>query len=1670
MTERALLGDAAANLDDEVEGNADALLESLFADPWEIESDTANRDITPSPSADSAASPAPASGVSSSSSGGPQDFRTAQPPAVNPAGPVRREPFARSPNAPATSSRRPLIVSKSQRPLEPVEVEDALLYSEAKLKGVGLTPLPAPIEPSPLQSARVAPAKPSVEWRSIGARPAGELHPSLDWLEQSRLAVDRAGWLRAEAERHQDPERKGRLLLTCSELWALAGDADAALKAAREATVLLPSSAVAHRQLRQLSLHAGDTTTALTALEVELRHCTDEMRAHLLGLQAALAAHGNPVVFINALSELARCAPRDPRPALYRVAAQLAASPAPPEVLSGEDLPPGIAQALRELRLYRARTLTTPQGEEQGEAALPSLRFERARKALQRRDLPALCHALSQLAQVDALWEPAHWLLAALLDGPSNNREQGLQTLLDLQTREPTGPATRATTRTLLELGLETDLCTLLEQVGSASFTPLEQLCLRLLAAPDAPLRSEWLSEAAISSQPATMDAFAAVLGLDAKADGAPSNPLWKLAVGRSLARQPWDALELLGAGNRQPLPLLLGLDRGFEQRQHGTLIQGLDDWSQQPGFESLKVVAALLSEVHGDSDDTRRLWQNVLAWDPTSEVAYRAASERGAELQPLDLETLARNYQNPDRVALLLLEAANNLRASAPQECLRLLSSAAERCPHLPFAYRWANELAAQQQDPSSLLDWLERRRSALPEASSWVTTALQTAFQLADKDRSQAAQLIAEVAAAFPNDLSLQQLGQSLVREAWGDWQPSFAKHFDQPVERARWLMHLAVGQQRTDLAQATQLAAEAQQLDATALGQWLLEHWSDQLATPEWRHALNEELERSPKEPSAVPLAERLAALADDQHDIPIAKSCWQRVLHHNPRSLAALRGLEAAQITTLALSELQVTETTLAETLSDHEAAPHAAAHLLLQGQATASPMLIERMLANEPAPLVALRAALVAAWNGKDTARELEITLHLLDRTGSEEDHAALALRGAQLAAKLNDMALVETLLERVLSIVPNHTVALAAQADLYMHLDQWPRVAQALSAFAAASHVTPHRAEALHQAALIWLDRLADGERGEAALEAAARLAPSDVDLAERLERHYLETEQRVKLLELIEHRLGDAANADQKQRLLALRDRTLQEVGATPRPRPVAQQVDASPEHHEALEAYARRSFASGELKAAEGAWLQLARIVPDPTKQADYYRNLAELYCKADFNLSRAAVCFAEVRKRLPNDLPTAERLIDLYERLQRNAEAIELQNELLKGARDDSERRRWTLRLAMLHAARDPKQAELLLQQARKSWPHQVDVLQALAQLYQKGEQAASLQSLLERATKEAKNELLGGSFDPKPFDVLRTCAEIRHDVDAAHVVRGTQVALATAHEIVVGKDRLVTGMGAKAMSPRIDKLLLPEALSPALRTLLDDVGQALDHATRQDLTTLGAIPLHERDAALAGYCRDIARSVGVQELDLQVSSQVGVDIVPWSCAPPCLVLGQSLVVSGDRPLLTYLLYRSLKLIAARCSALVRGTPADAQLRLCALLGALIPEWQPPGLDRSLIEPLSDRISSELPANARARLEPLAQEIVSVFGARTAQIGGLIERWAQRSALLATGDVSVALRVIAALTSKDNPLPDEAASRARWVAKTPLARDLVLFSVSEEYFAARRTQTQP
>jgi hypothetical protein len=85
-------------------------------------------------------------------------------------------------------------------------------------------------------------------------------------------------------------------------------------------------------------------------------------------------------------------------------------------------------------------------------------------------------------------------------------------------------------------------------------------------------------------------------------------------------------------------------------------------------------------------------------------------------------------------------------------------------------------------------------------------------------------------------------------------------------------------------------------------------------------------------------------------------------------------------------------------------------------------------------------------------------------------------------------------------------------------------------------------------------------------------------------------------------------------------------------------------------------------------------------------------------------------------------------------------------------------------------------------------------------------------------------------------------------------------------------------------------------------------------------------------------------------------------------------------------------------------------------------------------------------------------------MALEIASNMGTRQATVGPAGVAWANRVALLALGDPNVALDSIAAAGGASSGAPRDPKGRAAWVARTPEARDLVAFGVTDAFAEAR------
>jgi len=93
--------------------------------------------------------------------------------------------------------------------------------------------------------------------------------------------------------------------------------------------------------------------------------------------------------------------------------------------------------------------------------------------------------------------------------------------------------------------------------------------------------------------------------------------------------------------------------------------------------------------------------------------------------------------------------------------------------------------------------------------------------------------------------------------------------------------------------------------------------------------------------------------------------------------------------------------------------------------------------------------------------------------------------------------------------------------------------------------------------------------------------------------------------------------------------------------------------------------------------------------------------------------------------------------------------------------------------------------------------------------------------------------------------------------------------------------------------------------------------------------------------------------VAASMGLTSVQVFVSPQLGKSCLPCASNPPTLVVGDGLVAATNDLSRAFLIVRSLKLVAAQASALVRLQPSELGVLLNAFFMAYNPGWTPQGM---------------------------------------------------------------------------------------------------------------------
>jgi lipopolysaccharide biosynthesis regulator YciM len=1503
-------------------------------------------------------------------------------------------------------------------------------------------------------------APPRVEDRAVLARPG---QPD-EWKI-------RAEWLEGEARHITDPQARSRALVVASELWAIAGNMERARRAAQDGNTA-GRAAVAGRQLRWIAAAGGDWKTVASTLEIELRgSSTQEARAHaaLLDAEVHRLCLGDDEAAKKKIDLAVRAQPDDPRvhlenivDALTTVGKEAAPLPEAPEL--GE-----LSRALEQI--VELRSGEPPKSGQNGLSA-----FAVARRALLRGDRFGAAKSVDDIGTIDGLKDAATWLSASLLAHDAGTREASAAHLRGLIRGDDSRSARRALAARAMELGDTATLLTAL-QPNDGVFSPADQLTLALLTGADAEA-IEGLSEVASDEGIAPLRAAAlAAVGRTTPEAGAEAYRA-EAALGRALARVNHQAsVVALGPAidrfsdshSDHPLAGLLALEIAVANRDAGAVAEAaekLPGREAAPELRDKALARGLLLELAGNAPAAREAYQAASDADPDFEAALRARLPAlSPEAAGTALATLAEGATDPTHAALVLVEAVLRSGTNDSRKTDDWLKRAATLDPGLGIHFRIAEQDARSSADTERLIDWLRARREASNDDVERALDLVREALLSSDSNASAAAELLDTAIAAHPGDVGLRELCERLRPEestARGAWREAAADHAG-VAARVLLLLQAAYEYERAgDRAAAARTARRASELGGGALAALTAQRTA--AGTPEATRVSEELLARAraAEDPALQrELYEELSAFDKSQGD-SASSLLWQAaILERSPDWLPALRHLEHAYTSASREEELEPIQAALARVLPDADGIGEArvAARARLKAGAWAQRReLAELALARDPDCLWALRAIAAHARAADEPERALEVYQRLEELIVHPLDKAALNLRAAEAAARLGRLEDARGLLESSLESAPDHLVALTTLAEVLEGLRDFPAAARATEAVAEASSVDAHKVVTFHQAAVLWLDKVADKERGRAALEQTIALDPNHEDAIIRLQNLLIAEGDHAALATLLERRIELAADGEERVALEVQRGRLLAGVGENQAARSaLSAALDANPDHAGALEALADVCASEGDWSAAEQAWIRLARHVPEQERQAQIYRKLGELYDVNLPNPERAELAYLEVLKRAPDDIDTVQRLVQVYGLRGQVERAIELQTSLLERATTPEQKRDRTLALAVVfeQVAKDRKRADATLDRARREWPQDVQVLRALVEHHRRAGEQRAAQILLDRAASDARRALGTGRFDPALFEILGTVADLRGAADAALVAEATLAALS-------GQPFPVHGAGIAAADLSLDEHLAPEIVTPALRTLLRRTGDVLDAAYALDPRTLRAGALPPDASGRADQVRDMAKAFGIQGIDILVSPVLGPTCLAARSVPAQIVYGAQLLEKGDDATRYFLLMRALKLVQARAATLARTVPIELGPIVAGFLSA-ISDYQPEGVDPKRLGDARKRIKDAIIHPFDGDVPMLALEVIGSLGNRASQLATALSAWANRTALLAVGNPLTALRAIA--LSSGAELPTDQTERLRWIARNPEARDLFVFSMSDQYVEARK-----
>ena len=1471
----------------------------------------------------------------------------------------------------------------------------------------------------------------------------------------------RAVWLQEEASLMPGGKLRARTLLALSEIYAMLGEPARASTAAVEARELLPQSPMLKRQERGIAASNRDFAAVLASADDEAENATTSLlRGHAARFGASVARlalgqnEGHDRRLARALEETTDDGYARFEAHLQRYAAELFGQPSP-------------AAPAREACL---EALGLPSTDENEVSSALHRELCRARAAIDGGDADALLAALSALGAFPSLRSATDWLFAAFAAVRGTTRRRALDVLRGLG-NGPHGSAARtALAARSLELGEPT--ASSLGFDGEGGTTHAERLGLGLLVGgSDAELarliealssEADWAPLAAAAASFVVTDGSGAAEAL-ALNEGDSSRDF---AVGRTMTEALHGSADTWGPvlarasslAEKGAWSAVLALEAALAERSGKAVAEALGRLRGVGPSDAL-VASGIVAEAALDTPAAIEAYDRALAAEPSCEIALRSRVLYGDAASGAKIVSSLAPSVGGARASMLLVEAAVRLGPTAPAEAVDpILWRAAELDPASPFASFLGSTRAIRERDRAARLRWLEWREKSCSDPLERAHVLVERALLVEPVDRAEASDLLRRAVGARPADFALRDLLERLAPEALvdaGAWRTEASTKSSENDARVLLLEAALDHEQSGEPALAALAAARATSLGDADLAAIVAERLA---LSGHGAGALIERLlplAREGKEPAErAEIFERLADLDDFGRRDRASALLWHRsLIEQVPDHLPSLVRLSLAFADDGREDDLENVALAIARSAKGSESLAHAALAARLRARLSGWEDTREAVTLGyrvEPRDLWILRKMGDFARISGDHLVAADADEELVRRTDRASEIATLSLRAARSAMGAGLRSRAELSLRRAIEHAPDHIVLHLELAGL---LERSGEFASAAATFENAARVAlrpEERVTLLHRAAVLWGDRCRDKRRARLALEAVTELDPSYGDAFARLRALYEAEGATTELFELARRRLTRPIDPGPRTELEILVGRGHVARGdASLARRALKAALDAHPDHVDALGAFADLCAAEGEWAEAENAWIRLARLVPDPARQAALYLHLAEIYDVHLPNAERAELACLEVLKRDAGHTAARERLVSIHMRAGDVRRATEEQHRLIEGATSVALRCRHTVDLARLHeTVGDFEAAERILGEARTAWPVEVDPVLSLVRLMTATGQVRAADAVLDRAVLDAQSAIAEGRFEG--LELTAAVWELRGRDDGARIARAMSSA-------VVGSPSPLRGLGARVAAASLDDLLAPESLPASLRALVARSAPLFDAALPVDLARLGARPLD------AGPMRDLidrlASAYGLAGIRVHVTDLVGPLAVAISAEPSSILVGRALLDPGLREgVRAFAIHRALKLVQVGAAALVRTPEADLVPLFAAIRREFLGDYVLLGDQAERADALALRWSGKAPIGDARELTLLAEQALSgsdMADART--IAARFDAWACRVALAAVGDPADAIDALIPATAEPSSSPAAIKeSRARR-SESAEVRELVAFGAS-------------